>query len=205
MLLEAVAEPASTRELGAGLNSVAPLRSVLLAIFDSDQSRAEEKYRELYRKLVRYFGWYRGPEPEDLAQEALIRGFSRLRQGQQITTEHPEHYFFGIARNLIREQRVRCKEEPFPEEDFQSDYPLFYNLNRGEQRVFIKECLRDLSPDDLEMLIAYLAGKGNAWAREAGVRPATFRSRVHRVRRRLQMFALAGSGLLCTKPAKTTA
>jgi len=73
----------------------------LLAIFDSDPDRAEEKYLELFQHLARYFEWNRSQAPEDLAQEAFKRGFAGLQEGREITTGDPGGFFFGIARNLF--------------------------------------------------------------------------------------------------------
>jgi DNA-directed RNA polymerase specialized sigma24 family protein len=61
----------------------------MLNILDSDPGRAEKKYRELCQKLTRYFEWNRQTDPEDLAQEALKRGFDRLQEGQKITVDDP--------------------------------------------------------------------------------------------------------------------
>jgi DNA-directed RNA polymerase specialized sigma24 family protein len=184
-----VASPAAAGEAGKAPQPLASSRTALLAIFDSNQDRAEEKYHQLYEKLVRYFAWNRSSEPEDMAQEALKRGLTRLREGKQITAENPESYFFGIARNIVRESWNALKEKPYLGQVQERDLPLFCNLNRGEQVVFLKECLRGLSRDDVEMLIAYLQGNGKTWAREAGLRLSTLRSRVHRARKRLELLA----------------
>jgi len=168
------------------LQPVALSRSQLLAIFDANAGRAEEKYLELFHKLARYFEWNRKSDPEDLAQEALRRGFNRLQQGQKITAENPESYFFGIARNLIREGwNSRPGEELATQEREAGAPPSFYNLHRAEQLVFLKECLRELAKEDLQMLLAYVDGNGEAWARKAGMPPATMRSRIYRIRKRL--------------------
>ncbi|HZR28716.1 MAG TPA: hypothetical protein VFA71_08035 [Terriglobales bacterium] len=168
-------------------------RTELLAIFDSDSRKAEEKYVELYRKLVRYFEWNRTAEPEDLAQEALKRGFVRLQEGQKITVGDPAAYFFGIARNLVREGWSTRKPEPLPEhfEDQQAipAQPSFRNLNPSEQAVFLTQCLRDLPGDEFEMLMAYVEGNGEAWGKKAGLEPGALRLRVHRLRKRLEKLA----------------
>jgi DNA-directed RNA polymerase specialized sigma24 family protein len=182
----------------AGRDPSAPIllsRSELLAIFDPNPAHAEEKYQELYQKLVLYFEWNRRPDPQDLAQETFRRGFTRLQQGQTITAEKPESYFYGIARNLVREGwSARFIEqlgdlEPFPAP------ATFHNLTREEQLVFLKECLRDLPKNELGMLVAYLEGEGEAWARKAGILPATLRTRVHRIRKRLERLAISKRSL----------
>jgi RNA polymerase sigma factor (sigma-70 family) len=168
-------------------------RRELLAIFDPDPAQSEEKYLEFYQKLVRYFEWNRRPDPEDLAQETFRRGFTRLRQGQKITAEKPESYFYGIARNLVREGWSARVDEQLQLEDQEPapEAARFHNLAREEQLVFLKECLRELPEDDLRMLLAYLDGDGEVWARKAGVSPATLRTRVHRTRKRLEKLAMS--------------
>lgn len=170
-------------------------RSELLAILDPNPAQAEEKYLDLFQKLVLYFEWNRRPDPQDLAQETFRRGFSRLQQGQTITADKPESYFYGIARNLVREGwSVRVIEQLGDHEPFPAP-TTFHNLTREEQLVFLKECLRDLHKNELRMLVAYLEGEGETWARKAGIPPATLRTRVHRLRKRLEGLAISKRSL----------
>ena len=170
-------------------------RGELLAIFDPNPEHAEEKYLELYQKLVVYFEWNRRPDPQDLAQETLRRGFTRIQQGQTITAEKPESYFYGIARNLVREGwSARVIEQLGDQEPFPPP-ATFHNLTREEQLVFLKECLRELPKNELRMLVAYLEGEGETWARKAGIPPATLRTRVHRIRKRLERLAIPKQSL----------
>jgi DNA-directed RNA polymerase specialized sigma24 family protein len=161
-------------------------RAELLAIFDTSSERAEEKYLKLYYRLVRYFEWNRKCDPEDLAQEAIRRGLTRLQQGQTITVENPESYFFGVARNLIRESWSARQEEPWENQEEPLRTRPFYSLNESEQLVLLKEILSELPDEELGMLMAYIQGKGDAWARKKGIQPASLRSRVHRLRERLE-------------------
>ena len=160
----------------------------LLAIFDADASSAEQKYRELFQQLVRYFEWNRSLAPQDSAQEALKRGFARLQEGAEITTENPAGFFFGIARNLLREGwRTSCPEsleDCGPERAVR--YQPLYNLHHSEQKVFLRECLCDLPADDLKMLLAYVEGEGESWARRAGITIGALHTRVHRLRRHIE-------------------
>ncbi len=170
------------------LNSPALSQKELLAILDSDPGRAEEKYRELYQKLIRYFEWSRQTDPEDLAQETLKRGFDRLQEGQKITVGEPAGYFFGIARNLLRERgHFRKMEELDDHQQLSRGQPLFLGLDTSEQLIFLKECLRKLPRDDFNLLSAYLEGEAEAWGKKAGVSPGTVRMRIHRIRKRLEV------------------
>jgi DNA-directed RNA polymerase specialized sigma24 family protein len=148
----------------------------------------------LFHKLTRYFEWNRKTDPEDLAQEALRRGLNRLQQGQKITAENPESYFFGIARNLIREGWNSRPEEELAAQEQKAVPSSFHNLHLAEQLVFLKECLRELTKKDLQMLLAYVDGDGEAWARKTGMPPATMRSRIHRIRKRLEKLAMFKRG-----------
>jgi len=171
---------------GEELNLPALSQSELLAILDADPGRAEEKYRELYQKLARYFEWNRQADPEDLAQEALKRGFSRLQEGQKITVDDPAGYFFGIARNLLRERVNSRKTEEIDDSHLARSQSLFRGLDANEQLVFLKQCLRQLPRSDFNLLSAYLGGEAEAWGKKAGVSASTVRMRIHRIRKRLE-------------------
>jgi RNA polymerase sigma factor (sigma-70 family) len=158
----------------------------ILAILDPNPVRAEEKYVELYRKLSRYFEWNRQNDPEDLAQEALKRGFVRFQEGEGVTLENPAGYFFGIARNLLRERFSARRVEELDDELLLPSQPLFRGLDTSEQIVFLKECLSELPRNDFDLLLAYFEGKAEVWARQAGIPSGTVRMRIHRIRKRLE-------------------
>jgi hypothetical protein len=169
-------------------------QSQLLAVFDPDPKRAEERYLELHQKLVRYFEWNQAAEPDDMAQEALKRGFVRLQEGQKITTDDPAGYFFGIARNLVREGWSVRKTEPLEDQPLVAAQPSFRSLNPSEQAIFLRQCLHTLPKEDIEMLMAYVEGNGEAWGRKTGLEPGALRLRIHRLRKRLE--AMAGARVI---------
>ena len=164
-------------------------RNDLLAVFDKDPRRADEKYAALYQNLMRYFEWNRMREPEDAAQEALQRGFSRLQEGQKITTDNPSAYFFGIARNLVREGWKAKPSVQRENLELPSAPPLFHKLNPSEQKVLLRECLGELRDDEREMLTAYIEGEGESWSQRAGLQQSATRLRIHRIRKRLEKLA----------------
>jgi len=165
----------------------------LLAIFDSDPARAGDKYIELYQNLVRYFQWNQKPDAEDLAQETFKRGFNRLQEGQQLTTQQPAGYFFGIARNLVREEWRARKPDQLETED-QPPFPNpFLRLDTAEQQILLKECIGKLSREEFEMLLEYFEGDAQALAQKIGLQPGTLRLRIHRVRKRLEKLVSLGT------------
>jgi DNA-directed RNA polymerase specialized sigma24 family protein len=171
-------------------------RVELLAIFDSDTARAEAKYLDLCRSLRRYFEWARSSDPDDMAQEAILRGLTRLQEGKKITVANPASYFLGIARNLVREGWKERKPEQLEIDELPEDLLIFRGLDPSEQRIYVKECLRELSQEEFDMLVAYTEGKGNEWGLARGLQPGAVRLRVHRLRKRIDDWvkARAGSG-----------
>jgi RNA polymerase sigma factor (sigma-70 family) len=167
--------------------------SDLLAIFDPDPARAGGKYIELYQNLVRYFQWNQKSDAEDLAQETFRRGFNRLQGGQQITTQEPAGYFFGIARNLVREEWKARKFDRLEAEDQFPSANSFLRLDTAEQRILLKECIGKLSRGEFEMLLEYFEGDVQALAEKIGVQPGALRLRIHRVRKRLEKLVSLGT------------
>lgn len=182
--METRKEPKSVFDAPAGSNAVSTVN--LLELFHVNAEVAEDRYRSLYHRLVRYFSWNRQQEPEDLAQESLRRALQRLRHGQKITTQNPEAYFFGVARNVLRESWHSVLPERLDAVENLQPRSSYRKLYTEETRVFFLQCIRDLSAEELEMIVAYTEGLGDAWARKAGLKPATVRSRVSRIRKRLE-------------------
>lgn len=157
-----------------------------LRLLDSDLSATADKYAELSRGLVRYFEWNRCLEPEDMAQETLLRGFRRLKDGASITIGDPRGYFWGIARNVLREGWKPRREVSIDDKDFPIPDSEFRRLNRAEQSVFLRECQNALPAKEKEMLVAYAEGMGAAWGEQNGVEPGALRLRIHRLRQKLE-------------------
>jgi DNA-directed RNA polymerase specialized sigma24 family protein len=157
-----------------------------LRLLDSDPSAASDKYSELSRGLVRYFEWNRCLEPEDMAQETLLRGFRRLRAGASITIGDPRGYFWGIAYNVLREGWKPPREVSIEGRDFPISDSEFRRLNRAEQSIFLRECQDALPAKEKEMLIAYADGRGAEWGVRNGIEPGALRLRIHRLRQKLE-------------------
>jgi DNA-directed RNA polymerase specialized sigma24 family protein len=169
-----------------------------LRLLDNDPSAASDKYSELSRGLVRYFEWNRCLEPEDMAQETLLRGFRRLREGASITIDDPRGFFWGIAYNVLREGWKPRRESSIEGRDFPASDSEFRRLNRAEQAIFLRECQDALPAEEKEMLVAYAEGRGAEWGGRHGVEPGALRLRIHRLRQKLERQA-AGAWEIKTK------
>jgi hypothetical protein len=163
-----------------------------LQLLDADLAVAEQKYAELFRGLARYFEWNRGSEPEDMAQETLHRGLIKLADGGvEITIDDVRGYFWGIAHNVLREGWTPKQTVAIEDREFPVAATSFRQLNKTEQVIFLRECLKELDVEDREMLLAYAEGEGARWAEARGLSRGALRLRIHRLRRELELLAAA--------------
>jgi DNA-directed RNA polymerase specialized sigma24 family protein len=150
-----------------------------LAALDDDPVRAEEKCARLREKMVFYFRKNHATSPEDLAQEVFLRARNRLDEGQVIYAEQPESYFYGIARNLLREDWKRVARQPgeLPEDITDGSR----DVKRIERQVILQDCLQHLETEELVFLKRYIhEGAGKA-AQACGVTTNAASIRFHRL------------------------
>ena len=159
---------------------------LLLALLDTDRQEAGTKYEALRRKLVKFFQWRGCSFPEDLADDTINRVARNLEAGENIRSLAA--YCVGIARHVFLENlRTRRQEEVVhaatsptpPDED--------------PRRECLERCLRELSPENLQLIVQYyqedeqarIEARRNLAAR-LGIPPNALRIRAHRIRVRLQ-------------------
>jgi RNA polymerase sigma factor (sigma-70 family) len=159
----------------------------LLSILDPDPVRAEASYHDLRRQLVRFLEWQNCYDPEEAAQEALARGFKRIAGGVDTSIAGARSYFFGIAKNLVKEgwKAARREEQLDPAIWEQSPSPARH-LEQVEARLALAQCLRRLSPDERKLLVRYYTDDRVALCRELGVSAGNLRVTVHRIRRKIE-------------------
>jgi RNA polymerase sigma factor (sigma-70 family) len=179
-----------------------PKTDAILRVLDPDPDRASERYLELFERLTRYFrARMRGgaADAEDLAQETLRRGFSRILAGVDIYVD-PAHYFFRIAKYVaIETWRSAPPETTVAIEDL----PDAAHLDFGDvdTRICLEQCLRLLPDDEREALMRYQTEDHKALARALGLTEGTLRVKVHRAKNRL--IALVRRAQAAVQPAET--
>ena len=122
----------------------------------------DAEFQALHGKLCRFFEWNRCQSPEDLSQEAILRGLKRMAEGQENYAENPQSYFFGIARNIVREERKKPQMQSTGEEDCPDRID---QLGALQWRILLRECLEQLDTRDRDLLVGYIldgAGKGRS-------------------------------------------
>jgi DNA-directed RNA polymerase specialized sigma24 family protein len=131
----------------------------LLARLDEDPERAGEKYVGIYQKLGKYFECRGCASPEELTDETVNRVARRIREGVEIPAEHPIKYFYGVARNVLREQFAQQRVKFLSLDELTPPEIPFTRpreLGRQERMLeWISQCLRKLAPEDRELLLEY--------------------------------------------------
>lgn len=171
-----------------------PPDRLVLALLAGESAGAEEQFRQLRAKLLRFFEWNHCQSPEDLAHETICRALRRFSEGQALTAENPHSYFFGIAKNLLREEWKRPASDPIHlPDDFEGEgKPLdSRTLYPVEQRILLGQSLRRLPPEESDLIMRYFTEGPDRLCAQTGVSPNAMRIRVHRIRKKLEQFCRA--------------
>ena len=157
----------------------------LLVILDPDPARAELAYRDLRRELIRFLEWQKCAEPEEAAQEALARGFKRIVEGADTSTSGPRSYFFGIAKNLVREGWRSRRVELLDPADLERRPSSARHIEQVEARMALTEALGRLGASERRLIIRYYTEDRVALCQELGLSAGGLRVMVHRIRRKI--------------------
>jgi RNA polymerase sigma factor (sigma-70 family) len=168
----------------------------LLSWLGSDIERAGNKYEEIRQSLIKIFTWRGCNEAEDLADETINRVAKKLRDIVNSYTGDPALYFYGVAKNLLREQRRRTHLHPpitassIPAAPIQSagdtaeDPELPYKC--------MNDCIEQLNPKDRELFLRYYSGEKRPknyrkeLASQVGMTANALRVKIKRIRTQLQ-------------------
>lgn len=177
---------------------------LLLACLDADRDTAARKYEIIRRKLIKYFECRGCMVAEDQTDETINRVARRIFEGKQIWTTDPASYFYGVARNVLREYWSS------PERDFTPLAclpPLAHPLEDTtkmktaqderlslEQRLAALEAsLAELPGESRDLIVRYYEGEKSvrirnrrALAEQLGIPPNALRIRMHRLREKLE-------------------
>jgi len=166
----------------------------LLAWLDSNRDRAGQKYEEIRRSLVKIFAWRKCSDAEGMADAAI--NIVAQKAGHLRTTYEgkPDLYFYGVARNLIKEYQknktvmVGLEEAETPKHSILDDTDdELENVDRC-----LRQCLGRLEPKDRELVLDYYQKDGQAkielrrqLAQARGIDPNALRVRMYRIRDQL--------------------
>lgn len=151
----------------------------------SETGMTETEFKGLDGKLRRFFEWNRCESPEDLAQDAILRGLKRLSEGQTNYAENPHSYFLGIARNILREERKKPRPESALDENYTGGPSQFSSV---QWRILLRECLDQLDPRDRDLIVRYILEGSERAANRSGLTQNALRIRVSRIRGKIATY-----------------
>lgn len=171
----------------------------VLASLHPNRDRAAERYEIIRLKLITFFENRGCQIAEELADETMNRVAKRLEEGIAIYTGNPDSYFYGVARNVLKEYWAR----PRPVEASSNDEPCHDPLKeeairKQEQRERVtlgcqKCCVEGLSRELRNIVIEYyrehpgvkMKKQREALAARLGMTPNALRIKACRIRDKL--------------------
>ena len=142
----------------------------LLVVLDRDRERAGARYEHIRHALITFFECRGSATPEDQADDTINRVARRLLEGKAIHVENPVSYFYGVARNVLKEYWESRGRAPASLENLSPGAPHAQDPHRvqeqsseqqlQERRIdCLERCLDDLPTGDREMIRQYLSGR----------------------------------------------
>ena len=166
----------------------------LLACLDPDRALASDKYEQVRRKLIKFFGWRGCPFPDELADETINRVARKIDDGLTLSGDSIHRYFHGVARMLAKEAFKRRSREQL---EVSLRFPLFVGGADEDDRQArlerLQRYLDGLSPEESELLLQYYRGEKSEkihnrkeLADRLNIPMNALRIRIHRLRGKLE-------------------
>jgi DNA-directed RNA polymerase specialized sigma24 family protein len=167
-----------------------------LSLLASDRDAAGEQYEIARLKLFKYFELRMCAGPEDLADETIDRVARRLAEGEQIHTQEPMRYVYGVARNVYLESRKspRHVENVAEFRAVEDGSRVDEEKRQAERRLdCFQSCLEEQPEESRSLLVRYYEQSGRVkverrteLARHLEIPVNALRIRIHRIKAAVQ-------------------
>jgi RNA polymerase sigma factor (sigma-70 family) len=167
----------------------------ILAWLNPDRDVAGTIYVQLRQDLTKIFTWNRCPDPDGLTDEVFDRVAKKVHEVRKTYEGDPKLYFYGFARNLIKELPKKIKTQI----SLQGTEPVSDPRHEAEHETAItredclRSCLQKLTKDKRELILAYYARDKQAkidhrteMAQRLGISVETLRVKAFRIRATLE-------------------
>ncbi|HEX6719227.1 MAG TPA: sigma-70 family RNA polymerase sigma factor [Pyrinomonadaceae bacterium] len=167
----------------------------ILAWLNPDREVAGAIYVQLRHDLTKIFTWNRCPDPEGLTDEVFDRVARKVHDLRHSFVGDPKLFFYGVARNLIKEVPKKVKTQASLQGTEPASDPLtdVAEETANMRQECLRSCLQRLSKDKRELIIAYYTKDKQAKidhrteiARRLGVSVETLRVKAYRIRGTLE-------------------
>jgi RNA polymerase sigma factor (sigma-70 family) len=178
--------------------------NILLSSLDPDHEIAGRKYENIRQGLITFFECRGSAAPEDHADETINRVARRLAEGKEIYSVNPASYFYGVARNVLKELwevpvQASGTIEDLPPSKHLSDDPNHRHeqqleREQRERRLeSLERCLDGLASPERTLISEYYVGETDvkiqnrkSLAERLGVPLNALRIRALRIREKLE-------------------
>ena len=167
----------------------------ILGWLNPDRDVAGSIYVQLRNDLAKIFTWNRCPDPEGLTDEVFDRVAKKVHDLRHTFVGDPKLFFYGVARNLIKEIPKKVKTQV----SLEGTEPAVNPRSETEQETAamredcLRSCLQKLSEDKRELILAYYAKEKQAkidhrteMAQRLGISVETLRVKAYRIRGTLE-------------------
>lgn len=176
----------------------------LLAYLDPDPELAGQKYELIRTKLVKLFECRGCACPEDYADVTIDIVAAKISNGLVIQASNIPNFFYGVARNVLRDYWRQVKKQPLSLECinqpvYSSDDSPGLRERMSEQEIieqqlsYLDMCLQELPQESRDLIIQYYMGQEGSniksrkfLAEQLAIPLNALRIRVHRVRAKLR-------------------
>lgn len=163
----------------------------LMGWLSSEGDKADEKYEQIRRGLIRFFRIRGCFNAENLADEAINRVAVRLPELDLSENKPIIHIFYGFASNILLEYRTEQFQKASALQEF-ANRRLFEDFN-DEDFACLESCLEKLSETKRKLVIDYYSQDKIAkislrqeLAQNAGLNTNNLHTKVHRIRAKLR-------------------
>lgn len=133
----------------------------LLVWLDPDRERAAMKYEAIRERLIR-INMHRGcTVAEDLADKIINQVARKVHEIKDYYEGDPARYFYGVARNVLKDYFNNRPEEVEVTPELLSAPPEEPDESEREHEC-LETCLGELVPPDRELLLEYYRDDGGA-------------------------------------------
>ncbi|MCX6593999.1 MAG: sigma-70 family RNA polymerase sigma factor [Acidobacteria bacterium] len=168
------------------------LDTVFLSYLDPDPLKAAEQYLALRKRLILFFRSRGFSDPEDLADEVVLRAFNKCRQPLELESGFAA-YVFGIAKFVAMEKYKKPEPEPLPDLETPPPAPGPNAMLPPEMMIALKEHLERLTPAERSLLVGYVSEDRARLAESLGMSSNALRVKISRIRDKLQGASGGGS------------
>lgn len=158
----------------------------LLGWLDPDRDVAGQKYEDIRRGLIKIFVSNGRHSVEDLADEAINRVAKKLSQIKDVYRGDYSLYFYGVAKNIVHEDRRR-RTVPSPP-------PTWNSPDIEAESECLERCLQKLTAENRALILQYYQEEKKvkidhrrSLAEKLGIALNALRIRAYRIRSSLEL------------------